>query len=150
MILGLAPISQPMAVTAETLDPVLEEQLTSARERVRRDLTGREALGRVLFTCVFLIGATTLAVLGHSHHHPRWWMYAAFGIAYALVSSIRLEVGSGLALPTELVLVTLLFLYYGLPSVGMRLDAFTVAPWPLAMIPAAMYAAVAFRVIRYC
>jgi HD-GYP domain-containing protein (c-di-GMP phosphodiesterase class II) len=99
-----------MVVNAETLDPVLEEQVTSARERVRRDLTGREAFGRVLFTCVFLVGACALALLVRSDHQPIWWMYAAFAGAYALVSSIRVEVGSGLALPTELVLVPMLFL----------------------------------------
>jgi HD-GYP domain-containing protein (c-di-GMP phosphodiesterase class II) len=98
-----------MAATVETLDPALEEQLTRARERVRRDLTGREAVVRVVFTCNFLVSALVLALLGHVQEHPDWWRYAAFVGAYALVSSIRIEVGSGLALPTEIVLVPMLF-----------------------------------------
>jgi len=110
MIVGLAPIPGRMAVTVDTLDPVLEEQLKRARERVRRDLTGREAFGRVLFTCVFLAFALALALLGRTDHHPAWWMYGAFTGVYALVSSIRVEVGSGLALPTELVFVPMLFM----------------------------------------
>ncbi len=107
-----------MTVTAEALDPVLEEQLASARERVRRDLSGREALGRVAFTCFFLVGAVVLASLGDTRRHPAGWMYLAFVAAYALVSSIRVEVGSGLALPTELVFVPMLF---ALPAVDVPL-----------------------------
>ena len=45
-------------------------------------------------------------------------MYLAFVAAYALVSSIRVEVGSGLALPTELVFVPMLF---ALPAVDVPL-----------------------------
>jgi HD-GYP domain-containing protein (c-di-GMP phosphodiesterase class II) len=99
-----------MAASVETLDPVLEEQLTRARERVSRDLSGWEAIARVSFTCAFFVAALLLALNGHSSRHPAWWAYAAFAVAYALVSSIRVEVGSGLALPTELVLVPMLFM----------------------------------------
>jgi len=99
-----------MAATVETLDPILEEQLTRARDRVRSDLRGREAFARVVFTCAFLVGALALALLGDVGDHPAWWTYAAFAGVYALVSSIRVEVGSGLALPTELVLVPMLFM----------------------------------------
>ena len=107
-----------MAATAETLDPVLEEQLSQARERVRGDLTGREALVRLLFTIAFFAGALVLELLGHVRERPDWWRYAAFVGAYALVSSIRVEVGSGLALPTEIVLVPMLF---ALPSADVPL-----------------------------
>ncbi len=99
-----------MAATVETLDPVLEEQLTQARERVRGDLTGREAHARVAFTCLFLASALALALLAHVKDRPDWWQYALFIGGYALLSSIRVEVGSGLALPTEIVLVPMLFL----------------------------------------
>jgi HD-GYP domain-containing protein (c-di-GMP phosphodiesterase class II) len=107
-----------VTATAETLDPVLEERLESARERVRRDLSGREALGRVAFTSLFLVGAVALALLGDTRRHPAMWVYVAFAAAYALVSSIRVEVGSGLALPTELVFVPMLFT---LPAVDVPL-----------------------------
>jgi HD-GYP domain-containing protein (c-di-GMP phosphodiesterase class II) len=110
MILGPAADTGTMAATVETLDPALEEQLTQARERVRGDLAGREALARVVFTCAFVASALALALLGHVRERPDWWRYAAFIGAYALVSSIRVEVGSGLALPTEIVLVPMLFL----------------------------------------
>jgi HD-GYP domain-containing protein (c-di-GMP phosphodiesterase class II) len=109
MILGPAADTETMAATVETLDPALEEQLTRARERARHDLTGREGLVRVVFTCAFLASALPLALLGHVHERPDGWRYAAFVGAYALVSSIRVEVGSGLALPTEIVLVPMLF-----------------------------------------
>ena len=99
-----------MAATVETLDPVLEEQLTQARARVRGDLTGREAGARVAFTCLFLTSALALALLAPVTDRPDWWRCAAFAGAYALLSSIRVEVGSGLALPTEIVVVPMLFL----------------------------------------
>ncbi|HEY1514168.1 MAG TPA: HD domain-containing phosphohydrolase, partial [Gaiellaceae bacterium] len=98
-----------MGVTADTFDPVLEERLADARERVARDLSGREARGRGAMLATVLVGASMLAAFGQTHRHPSGWLIAAFVIAYAVVSSLEIEVGSGLALPTELVLVPMLF-----------------------------------------
>jgi HD-GYP domain-containing protein (c-di-GMP phosphodiesterase class II) len=98
-----------VGVTADTFDPLLEERLTDARERVARDLSGREALGRGAMVAVVLVGALVLAAFGQTHRHPAGWLVAGFVLAYAVVSSLEIEVGSGLALPTELVLVPMLF-----------------------------------------
>jgi HD-GYP domain-containing protein (c-di-GMP phosphodiesterase class II) len=136
-----------VAATVETLDLILEEQVTRARERVRRDLAGREALARVGFTCAFAAAALALLMVGPVHRDVSWWTYAAFVVAYAVVSSIRVEVGTGLALPTELVLVPMLFMLpaayiplvvagglvaASLPSVARR----TMSPERAAVLPA--------------
>jgi hypothetical protein len=93
----------------EAFDPALEEQVTRARERQHRDLSGREAFGRTSITCLVLLGALALALFADRQRQPGWWAYPAFLIAYALVSSIRFELGSGVLLPTELVFVPMLF-----------------------------------------
>ena len=99
-----------MAVSTDSLDPVFEEQLSRARERQSRDLSGREGRARVAVTGVAVVVAVALPLLTGSDRHPGWWLYLAFAVAYALVSSIQIEVGSGLALPTELVFVPMLFM----------------------------------------
>jgi HD-GYP domain-containing protein (c-di-GMP phosphodiesterase class II) len=98
-----------VGVTADTFDPVLEQRLADARERVARDLSGREARGRGAMLATVLVGVSILAAVGQTHRHPSGWLVAAFVLAYAVVSSLEIEVGSGLALPTELVLVPMLF-----------------------------------------
>ncbi len=96
-------------MTAETYDPIVEEQLTAARGRQVRGLVGREALGRGLMLALFLGAAFPLAAFAHSHRSPPWWIYLGFVVAYAVSASIHIEVGSGLALPTEIVFVPMLF-----------------------------------------
>jgi len=48
-----------MSATADTLSPILEEQVTAARARRHRMLMGREAFGRTLMLVIFV--ATSLA-----------------------------------------------------------------------------------------
>ncbi|HZP72947.1 MAG TPA: HD-GYP domain-containing protein [Gaiellaceae bacterium] len=97
-------------MSAETFDPVLERQLADARARQGRGLAGREALGRWSLALVVIGGASALLSLAGTHRQPSEWLYPAFVVAYAVVCSLKIEVGSGLALPTELVLVPMLFL----------------------------------------
>src|SRR5581483_4384627 len=111
LILGPPPAdTAPVGVGADTFDPVLEAQLASARERLARDLGGREALGRVGMLLVVLAAGGAFAALAGTHRQPAVWLYPAFVVAYAVVCSLEIEVGTGLALPTELVLVPMLFL----------------------------------------
>ena len=110
-----------MAVNADTFDPAHERELIEARSRGVRDLTGERG------------------IWPHRdawHLHRRCYSDSApdplgsaisslavccFVAAYGVVSSIGIEVGSGLALPTELVLVPMLFV---LPA--------NVVPWVVA------------------
>jgi HD-GYP domain-containing protein (c-di-GMP phosphodiesterase class II) len=99
-----------MTVTAtRTAVPELERDLLAARERLRRTLAGREWTIRGTLAAAFAVSAVALALAGRTDRHPAWWAYPAAVAAYAAVSSIRIELGSTVALPTELVLVPMLF-----------------------------------------
>ena len=98
-----------MSSLSETFDPAVEEQLAAGREREHSDLAGREAYGRAVLVALFVVTAVPLAVLVPSDRTAPWWLYLGFVAAYAVFSLIHIEVGSGVAVPTELVLVPMLF-----------------------------------------
>jgi HD-GYP domain-containing protein (c-di-GMP phosphodiesterase class II) len=98
-----------MRTAVAAVDPLLEERLTEARTRLVRRPAGREALVRALLAGLFFAAAGALAVAGHTHRHPAWWLYPAFAVGYAFASSIAFELGAGSVLVTELALVPMLF-----------------------------------------
>jgi putative nucleotidyltransferase with HDIG domain len=98
-----------VAAVSQAFDLVVAEQLTGARTRRFSDIRGREAAGRGAMFVVFLAAAGSFALLAPTNRHVAWWAVAAFVIAYAGVSLVEFEVGNGVALPTELVLVPMLF-----------------------------------------
>jgi HD-GYP domain-containing protein (c-di-GMP phosphodiesterase class II) len=98
-----------MRTVVASFDPVLEERLAQARARVVHHPVGREGLVRALVAAFFLTCAIPLAVLAPTGRHPAWWLYATFAVAFAFASSIGFEVGAGESLPTELVVVPMLF-----------------------------------------
>ena len=98
-----------MALSAESYDPVLEEQVTAARSRQGRRLARREALARAGLVGVLASTVLLLMALPDSRPAPAWWLYPAFAFGYAVLSSVQFEVGNGAALPTELILVPMLF-----------------------------------------
>jgi HD-GYP domain-containing protein (c-di-GMP phosphodiesterase class II) len=106
----IVPIQTFMQDSAAAIDPVLEERLTQARERAVHQPVGREGAVRAVFAVLFLSLAVPLALFADTHRHPVWWAYPAFAAAYAVASSTGFELGAGLALPTELVFVPMLFI----------------------------------------
>jgi HD-GYP domain-containing protein (c-di-GMP phosphodiesterase class II) len=98
-----------MTSSVEVIDPVLEEDIRRARERGARGPIGREFVVRATLAGVFLATAIPLAALARTHRHPAWWEYVAFAVAYALASRVAFEAGVGEVLPTEVVLVPMLF-----------------------------------------
>jgi HD-GYP domain-containing protein (c-di-GMP phosphodiesterase class II) len=58
---------------------------------------------------VFLASSLAFVVAVGSSRSVPWWVYVGFVLAYAGLSEIHFEVGGGLALPTELVFVPMLF-----------------------------------------
>ena len=95
--------------TGEAVDPTLERQVADGRTREAQGLSRRERVAGFGMAGAFLAVAGAIAVLVPAGRHSPWWMYAVFVVAYAAASRVRFEVGSGLALPTELVLVPMLF-----------------------------------------
>jgi HD-GYP domain-containing protein (c-di-GMP phosphodiesterase class II) len=98
-----------VAATGHYLDPFLEEQVTRARTRRFTDVRGREAFGRGVMLLVYLAAATAFAVAAPSGRHATWWAEVGFAVGYAALSLVEIEVGNGVAVPTELVLIPMLF-----------------------------------------
>jgi len=99
-----------MADNLTTSNPSFERQLSDARDRQPRGPRGREALARSALATAFLAAAAAMALVLPVDRHPAWWWYPALIAGYAVVSSIHLEVGSGVALPTALAFVPMLFI----------------------------------------
>ncbi len=95
-------------VSAE-LDPELEHDLTERRENAVRRLSSRSRLSTTVILVGFGAAATALALLTHSSRSPDAGRMVALLIAYALASNVKFEIRSALALPTQLVLVPMLF-----------------------------------------
>jgi HD-GYP domain-containing protein (c-di-GMP phosphodiesterase class II) len=91
------------------VDPQLEERLTAARKTGLRNPVGREAAVRILLAIVFVVAAVTLVLSAETVRSPNWWLYPAFVLGYAVAASIPFEVGTGVAVPSELVFVPMLF-----------------------------------------
>jgi diguanylate cyclase (GGDEF)-like protein len=88
------------------IDRLVEE----SRKRPSSTLTHREWLVAAISTCGYLCAAVSmLFVFGVPLADVATPAAALFIVAYALVSRIEFEIGTGAAVPTELVLVPMLF-----------------------------------------
>jgi HD-GYP domain-containing protein (c-di-GMP phosphodiesterase class II) len=95
--------------TAE-LDPAVDELVLDSRERAARRLDARSLWSAVVLGVAFLGLAAGVAVLGHTHRSPGWIASIGLVLTYALSSRVEFEIGSGVALPTQIVLVPMLLL----------------------------------------
>jgi len=90
-------------------DPMAERLVEDSRLRVRSPLTRREGLTHGLLAAAFLGVAIPLAALAPTHRHPSALLQLLLVLALAVVLRVDFEVGAGVAVPTELVLVPMLF-----------------------------------------
>jgi HD-GYP domain-containing protein (c-di-GMP phosphodiesterase class II) len=102
----MASVAAPQAA----LDPAVETAIGDLRARRPRELARREWVSAVVLGGGFLAAALLIAILlPSSHREPGLLalvlLVAAFGIAFRL----DFEVGTGSAVPTQLVLVPMLF-----------------------------------------
>jgi HD-GYP domain-containing protein (c-di-GMP phosphodiesterase class II) len=95
-------------VSAE-LDPELEQHLTERRENAARRLSSRSHVSTTVILVAFIGCATALLTLTHSDRSPSISRIVALVVAYALASNVKFEIRTALALPTQLVLVPMLF-----------------------------------------
>jgi HD-GYP domain-containing protein (c-di-GMP phosphodiesterase class II) len=91
-------------------DPVAERLLSEGRARQRSGLQGRERIARWSAAALFAAIALPLAALAPSGRGFSVAMLLLLLGAFAVASRIEFEVGSGTTVPTELVLVPMLFL----------------------------------------
>ena len=92
-----------------SLDLVQRDAMAGMRSARLAGLTGRERLAVVLLGGGFLAAAILLASVVSTDRSPSWVAVAALVLAYGLVSRIEFELGSGSLVPTQLLLVPMLF-----------------------------------------
>jgi HD-GYP domain-containing protein (c-di-GMP phosphodiesterase class II) len=81
----------------------------AARSRRSRALGNRDLRASLVVGGAFVAVALALVALLRSERAPSFLEVAAFVVAYALVARVEFEVGPGVAVPTQLVLVPMLF-----------------------------------------
>ena len=91
------------------LDPVAEALLEQSRARRRQRLHGRERLVKWASVCAFGAAVAALAAAAPPAALPSMLLLAALVGAYAIAAQVEFEVGNGSAVPTQIVLVPMLF-----------------------------------------
>jgi signal transduction histidine kinase len=89
----------------EATERLLQEGRPSAPLRPR----GREAVAELLVGAAFLVSAIAMALLLPTQGPFRPGLAAAFALALAVVTRVRFDVGAGYTVPTQLLLVPMLF-----------------------------------------
>ncbi len=95
--------------SAAEFDPGTEVLIEDGRARRGSRLARRELWANVFPGTVFLVVAGLLLVLTESARSPAPWTVVLLVGAYALAYRIEFEVGSGLAVPTQILFVPMLF-----------------------------------------
>jgi HD-GYP domain-containing protein (c-di-GMP phosphodiesterase class II) len=93
----------------EILRPQPEALVEAARARVRSPLAGRDRIASFALAGAFLAAAAAFATLWDSHRSPSVLTVCVFVALYAAASRVEFEVGAGTVVPTQLVLVPMLF-----------------------------------------
>src|SRR5437867_7272977 len=81
----------------------------AARTRRARALADRDLRASLVVGGAFLAATLALAALLSSQRSPTPFEVVGFVVAYAFVARVEFEVGPGMAVPTQLVLVPMLF-----------------------------------------
>jgi HD-GYP domain-containing protein (c-di-GMP phosphodiesterase class II) len=84
--------------------------IEQSRDIAGRHLGDRDRIASLILGSAFLAAAVALAVLVGSDRAVGPWTMAVFVVSYAVASRIDFEVGTGSAVPTQLVLVPMLAL----------------------------------------
>ncbi len=91
------------------LDPEVDQLIESARSWVERRLALRDRLPGFLVGGLFVAFAASVLLWFPAIRSVHLAIYVLFVLAYAIVSRVEFEVGPCLALPTQLILVPMLF-----------------------------------------
>ena len=99
----------PTTPRSVLLDPDEQRVIEERRARRLHRLARRELLSFAIFAAGFVGAALLLALLVPTHRHPSIPGVLVLIAAYAAAFRLDFEIGSGSAIPTELVLVPMLF-----------------------------------------
>jgi HD-GYP domain-containing protein (c-di-GMP phosphodiesterase class II) len=91
-------------------DAHVDALIEQSRQLAATPLGDRDRLASLLLAVPFLAVAVALAVLAHSSRQAGLSTFVVFVASYALASRIDFEIGTGSAVPTQLVLVPMLAL----------------------------------------
>jgi HD-GYP domain-containing protein (c-di-GMP phosphodiesterase class II) len=84
--------------------------IEQSRKLAATPLGDRDRLASFLLGSSFLAASVALAALSHSSRQTGFWTLLVFVASYAVASRIDFEIGTGSAVPTQLVLVPMLAL----------------------------------------
>jgi putative nucleotidyltransferase with HDIG domain len=107
---GSAPPVAAAQRAAAILDPDANVAIEELRARRSKRLGGRDRWSAILLGGAFLAAAVPLAALVPTHRSPGLLTQLLLVAAYALVVKVEFEIGTGSAIPTQLVLVPMIFL----------------------------------------
>jgi HD-GYP domain-containing protein (c-di-GMP phosphodiesterase class II) len=126
------------ATTAEARDHDAggDELVRDARARVEQPHPGRDLWPFAISGGAVIVGAVAAAISLDTHLPGSAWRALFFLAMYAVASRVEFEVGNGISVPTEIILVPMLFeLPLGLvPAVcaaGFLVGSFADRPWAL-------------------
>jgi len=105
-------VSQAEATAAPLVevDQDVNELIEQSRVRALRRLTDRDFRASFILGIGFLVTAVAMAALLPVGPSPHLWTIVVLVAAYAITSRVEFEVGTGCVVPTELILVPMLFL----------------------------------------
>ena len=87
-----------------------EALIEQSRHLAAAPLGDRDRLASLLLAVPFLVVSVALATLAHSSRQAGLWTFVVFIGSYAVASRIDFEIGTGSAVPTQLVLIPMLAL----------------------------------------
>src|SRR3989440_3907513 len=91
-------------------DANVDALIEQSRRLATTPLGDRDRLASLLLAVPFLVVSVALVVFAHSSRQAGLWTLGVFVVSYALASRIDFEIGTGSAVPTQLVLVPMLVL----------------------------------------
>jgi HD-GYP domain-containing protein (c-di-GMP phosphodiesterase class II) len=120
------------ATSSLLLDPEEQQVIEETRARRLQRVAVRERVAFLLFTGGFAVAAVTTAVVFHSNRSPGALTIALLVAAYAAAFRLDFEIGTGSAVPTQLILVPMLFLL------------------PVGFVPLAVAAGIVLGTLDHC
>ena len=99
-----------LGTTAPDSDPALERLIVEARARMPNRMVRRERTVDVISAWLFLFAASAISLAFAPARELDLGLAAVLVVAYALATRVEFAMGSGVAVPTQLIFVPMLFL----------------------------------------
>ena len=104
------PLAAGASVAHADLDPEADGLILASRERLAGRLADRDRAATALIAGAFLAAALACPLLFESTRTPSLFVVLGLAASYVFALRVEFEIGTGSAIPTQLVLVPMLFL----------------------------------------